>query len=342
MKYKQFGNTGLLVSEVCFGTMTFGGRGFYEVIGRQGQEAADRLVSLALDAGVNFFDTANAYSEGQSEKLLGKALGSRRAEVVVATKVHGRMHPHPNGVGLSRLHIMEQVDASLRRLGTDYIDLYQVHGVDQLTPFDETLRALEDVVRAGKVRYVGCSNMAAWQIMKALYISGSNAWIRFESFQGHYALVARDIEREIVPLLRDQRLALMVWSPLAGGLLTDKFHQARGVETEPKDARRSKVDFPPVNRERLPKVLEALHQVAADRSATMAQVALAWLLHQPVVTSVIVGAKRPEQLAENLAATDIRLSEADLELLDASSALPPEYPGWMIAQQAGDRLPPGV
>jgi aryl-alcohol dehydrogenase-like predicted oxidoreductase len=237
---------------------------------------------------------------------------------------------------------MEQVDASLRRLGTDYIDLYQVHGVDPVTPLDETLRALEDTVRAGKVRYVGCSNMPAWQVMKALGISESNGWIRFESFQGHYAVVARDIEREIVPLLNDQRLALMVWSPLAGGLLTDKFYQPRGAGTKPEDARRSKVDFPPVNRERLPKVLEALHRVAAGRGVTMAQVALAWLLHQPVVTSVVVGAKRPEQLEENLAATDIRLSAADLELLDASSALPPEYPGWMIAQQAGERFTPTV
>lgn len=334
MKYKQLGNTGLLVSELCFGAMTFGGRGFWEVVGRQGQDVADNLVAQTLEAGVNFFDTANIYSEGQSEQILGKALGKRRHEVVVATKVRGKMSDHPNGNGLSRLHIMEQVEQSLERLGTDYIDLYQIHGFDPLTPFDEILRTMDDLVTTGKVRYIGCSNLAAWQLMKAIGRSEQHGWVRFESLQAYYTIVGRDLERELVPLLRDQKLGLMVWSPLAGGLLTDKFHQN---QQGPEGARRTTFDFPPINRERLPGVLDALAEVAKNHDVSMAQIALAWLLHQDVVTSVIIGAKNSEQLADNLNAPDVTLSEADLERLDEASALPPEYPGWMLQQQAGDR-----
>ncbi|HRV91682.1 MAG TPA: aldo/keto reductase [Anaerolineae bacterium] len=334
MKYKQLGNTGLLVSELCFGAMTFGGRGLYEVIGQQGQDAANNLVAQAVEAGVNFFDTANVYSRGQSEQILGQALAKRRHEVIVATKVRGRMTDQPNGAGLSRVHIMDQVNQSLERLGTDYIDLYQIHGFDALTPFDEILRTMDDLVTMGKVRYIGCSNLAAWQLMKAIGRSEQHNWVRFESLQAYYTIAGRDLERELAPLLKDQKLGLMVWSPLAGGLLTDKFHQN---QQGPEGARRTTFDFPPVNRDRLPGVLDGLAEVAKNHDCSMAQIALAWLLHQDVVTSVIVGAKNAEQLADNLKAPDITLSEADLARLDEVSALPPEYPGWMIKQQGADR-----
>ena len=334
MKYKQLGNTGLLVSELCFGAMTFGGRGLYEVIGQQGQDAANNLVAQAVEAGVNFFDTANVYSRGQSEQILGQALAKRRHEVIVATKVRGRMTDQPNGAGLSRVHIMDQVNQSLERLGTDYIDLYQIHGFDALTPFDEILRTMDDLVTMGKVRYIGCSNLAAWQLMKAIGRSEQHNWVRFESLQAYYTIAGRDLERELAPLLKDQKLGLMVWSPLAGGLLTDKFHQN---QQGPEGARRTTFDFPPVNRDRLPGVLDGLAEVAKNHDCSMAQIALAWLLHQDVVTSVIVGAKNAEQLADNLKAPDITLSAADLARLDEVSALPPEYPGWMINRQGADR-----
>ncbi|MCB0162727.1 MAG: aldo/keto reductase [Anaerolineae bacterium] len=334
MKYKQLGNTGLLVSELCFGAMTFGGRGFWEVIGQQGQDVANNLVAQALEAGINFFDTANVYSEGQSEQILGQALAKRRHEVVVATKVRGRMSDQPNGNGLSRVHMMDQVNQSLERLGTDYIDLYQIHGFDALTPFDEILRTMDDLVTMGKVRYIGCSNLAAWQLMKAIGRSEQHNWVRFESLQAYYTIVGRDLERELAPLLKDQKLGLMVWSPLAGGLLTDKFHQN---QQGPEGARRASFDFPPVNRDRMPGVLDGLAEVAQNHDGSIAQIALAWLLHQDVVTSVIVGAKNAEQLADNLKAPDITLSAADLARLDEVSALPPEYPGWMINRQGADR-----
>ena len=313
---------------------TFGGRGLYEVIGQQGQDAANNLVAQAVEAGVNFFDTANVYSRGQSEQILGQALAKRRHEVIVATKVRGRMTDQPNGAGLSRVHIMDQVNQSLERLGTDYIDLYQIHGFDALTPFDEILRTMDDLVTMGKVRYIGCSNLAAWQLMKAIGRSEQHNWVRFESLQAYYTIAGRDLERELAPLLKDQKLGLMVWSPLAGGLLTDKFHQN---QQGPEGARRTTFDFPPVNRDRLPGVLDGLAEVAKNHDCSMAQIALVWLLHQDVVTSVIVGAKNAEQLADNLKAPDITLSEADLARLDEVSALPPEYPGWMIKQQGADR-----
>ena len=223
MRYRLFGRTGLYVSELCFGAMTFGGKGFWEVVGKTAQEEADRLVGLALEGGINFFDTADVYSEGESEKILGKALGTRRRDVVLATKVRGRVGPGPNQLGLSRRHILESIEGSLRRLGTDWVDLYQIHGFDAVTPLDETLRALDDVVRAGKVRYVGCSNLAAWQIAKANGLAARHDWERFESLQAYYTIAGRDLEREIVPLLKDENMGLMVWSPLAGGLLSGKF-----------------------------------------------------------------------------------------------------------------------
>lgn len=338
MRYQQLGRTGLLVSELCFGTMTFGGQSVWGAIGRLGQAEAERLVARALDAGITFFDTADVYSEGEAERMLGRALGARRQEVVLTTKSRLRMGPGPNQVGLSRAHLFHAIDASLRRLDTDYLDLYLIHGYDPLTPIDETLRALDDLVRAGKVRYIGCSNLMAWQVMQALGLSGRHGWARFEAVQAYYSLAGRDIERELVPLASDQRLGVMVWSPLAGGLLSGKF---RPGEEGPAEARRSSFDFPPVASERLARVLVPLHAIAATHNASVAQIALAWLLHQQAVTSVVIGVKSLAQLEDNLRAPGIRLTAAELALLDAASALAPEYPAWMIDFQRGDRLPAG-
>lgn len=334
MKYNLLGRTGMLVSELCLGTMTFGGRGFWEVIGKQGQQTVNELVGRALDAGINFIDTADVYSEGESERLLGQALKGKRQDVIVATKVRERMGDGPNQIGLSRVHIMRAVEDSLRRLDTDYIDLYQIHGVDALTPLEATMRALDDLVTQGKVRYIGCSNLMAWQIMKANGIAAQHGWNRFESVQAHYTLAGRDLEREIVPLVQDQQMGVMVWSPLAGGLLSGKF----GRDTnDPQGARRTDFDFPPVNRERAFNVVDVLREVASEHHATVARVALAWLLHQLAITSVIIGAKSLDQLEDNLLAPDIKLSDDQRERLDAVSQIPPEYPGWMVTFQEQNR-----
>ena len=336
MKYRQLGRTGLFVSELCFGTMTFGGKGFWKAIGQLPQDAADNLVAQVLEAGINFIDTANVYSEGESEKILGKALGTRRKDVVLATKVLGPMGPGPNDTGLSRKHILQSIEESLTRLGTDYIDLYQIHGFDPLTPIEETLRALDDLVKSGKVRYIGCSNMAAWQVMKALWVSDKYNLHRFESLQAYYTIAGRDLEREMVPVLQDQNLGLMVWSPLAGGLLSGKYDRDG---SGPGGARRVDFDFPPVNKDRAFDVVDVMREIAEDKNASVAQIALSWLLHQPVVTSVIVGAKTQQQLAENLAAPDVKLTDDELARLKAVSELPMEYPGWMLERQSRYRFP---
>ena len=336
MKYRRLGNTGLFVSELCFGAMTFGGRGFWSAIGKLGDEEADRLVFRALDEGVNFFDTADVYSEGESERLLGKALGSQRKHIVLATKVRGRSGPGPNDVGLSRGHIMASIDASLQRLGTDYIDLYQIHGFDALTPLDETLRALSDIVRMGKARYIGCSNLAAWQLMKALGISERHDWSKFVSLQAYYTIAGRDIEREIVPLLQDQGLGLMVWSPLAGGLLSGKFSRDGAG---PNGSRRASFDFPPVNKAHAFDVIDVMREIAGRKHVSVPRVALAWLLSKPYVTSVIIGAKSMEQLDDNLGAIEVSLDESELTKLNEVSALAPEYPAWMIERMGAERMP---
>ena len=335
MRYRPLGRTGLLVSEICFGAMTFGGKGFWAVVGTHGESEADRLVGAAIDGGVNFFDTADVYSEGESEVLLGKALGARRKDVVLATKVRGRVGPGPNDVGLSRGHVHAAIDESLRRLGTDYVDLYQIHGFDPLVPLDETLRALENLVRAGKVRYLGCSNLAAWQIMKALGISKRHGWSRFDSLQAYYSIAGRDLEREVVPLLQDQGVGLMVWSPLAGGLLSGKFSRDG---SGPEGTRRATFDFPPVDKDRAFHVVDVMRAVAGEKGTTVPRVALAWILHQRFVSTVIIGAKSEEQLRDNLGATEVALAAEDLARLDEASALPKEYPGWMIERQSSDRL----
>ena len=342
MRYRLLGRSGLLVSEICLGTMTYGGKGRWAPIGKLGLSEVEAQVRMAFDAGVNFIDTANVYSDGDSETLLGQALknlGLPRQELVVASKVRIRMGPGPNQVGLSRGHILDAVHASLRRLQLDHIDLYQIHGQDLATPMEETLRALEDLVRSGKVRYLGISNHAAWQVVKAQAISERHGWNRFESIQAYYSLAGRDIEREIVPAALDQGLGIMVWSPLAGGLLSGKFSQQ---EKGPEGARRTSFDFPPVDRARAFACVDAMRPIAKTHGVSVARVALAWLLYQPAVASIIVGAKTTEQLADNIAATDLRLTESDLKALDLPSRLPPEYPGWMFDRQNQDRMPGGA
>ena len=335
MNYRPLGRTGLRVSELCFGTMTFGGEGMFKAIGSTEQTEADRLIGVCVDAGINFFDTANVYSAGRAEQILGKALGARRKDMVVATKVRGRVGSGPNAVGLSRGHIMDAIDASLQRLGTDYIDLYQIHGYDAFTPFEETLRALDDLVRAGKVRYIGASNLAAWHLMKALGISQRDGLARFETLQAYYSIAGRDLERELVPLMESEQVGLLVWSPLAGGFLSGKFGRDK---KGPEGARRASFNFPPVDETRGYAVLDVLADVAREHEVSVARVALAWLLHQRVTTSVIVGARNEAQLRDNLAAAELKLSGDQLTRLNTTSALPPEYPGWMITVQARDRL----
>jgi aryl-alcohol dehydrogenase-like predicted oxidoreductase len=336
MKFRPLADTGVFVSELCLGAMTFGGRGQqWQIIGGLGQNEVDSIVHRALDGGINFIDTADVYSAGESETLLGRALAGRRQDVVLATKVRGRMGSGPNQVGLSRLHIMEAVEASLKRLNTDYIDLYQIHRFDALTNLEDTLRALDDLVRSGKVRYVGCSNLVAWQMMKALAISREQRLERFRCTQSYYSLVGRELEREIVPFLKDQGLGLLVWSPLAGGFLSGKFTRTGGDEA----ARRAQFDFPPINRERAFDVLDVLGTVGRRRGASIAQTALAWVLAQPAVTSVIIGARSLKQLDDNLQASDLALDAEDLKALDDVSRLAPEYPAWMDSAIAGDRLP---
>jgi len=330
MRYNNLGNTGLYVSEMCLGTMTFGGKGFWEVVGKLGSKEVESIVGTAFEHGVNFLDTANVYSEGESEKLVGaalKSLGKPRDQVVVATKVRGRMGPGPNEVGLSRGHILSSIDASLKRLQLDYVDLYQIHGVDPYTPIEETVSALDAVVRTGKVRYVGFSNLPAWLAMKAIGFANANGLARFRSGQVYYSIAGRDIEREIVPLAKEEGLALLPWSPLAGGLLSGKFDPDK---PGPEGARRTSFDFPPVDVDRLRVVLAALRKVSESTGLSVARVALAWQLTKPFVTSVIIGAKNKDQLLDNLAAADATLSPEHLKALDEASQLPREYPGWMV------------
>jgi len=342
MKYNQFGRTGLFVSEICLGTMTFGGNadaGMWKAIGGLGQGEVDGIVGRALAAGVNFFDTADVYSYGQSERLLGQAmknLGVVRKDVVIATKVFGEMGPRPNDRGASRGHILDSVHGSLERLQLDHIDLYQIHGHDSVTPIEETLRALDDLTRQGLVRYVGVSNWTAWRIAKALGISAAKGYARFETLQAYYSIAGRDLERELVPMLIEEQLGLMVWSPLAGGLLSGKF--GPGADG-PEGARRSSFHFPPVDPDRGWACVAAMREIGAARGVSVARVALAWLLAQRHVMSIIIGAKSLEQLEDNLAATGLALSGEELARLDQVSALPAEYPGWMLERQGGSRRP---
>jgi aryl-alcohol dehydrogenase-like predicted oxidoreductase len=342
MQYKTLGNTGLIVSRMCLGTMTFGsGPGFFKVIGTVDQNGADELVKGAYDRGVNFFDTADVYQEGESEKTLGqsfKNLNIPRNEVVVATKVYNRVGPGRNDVGASREHIMDGVEASLGRLQTDYIDLYQIHANDSITPVEETLRALDTLVNQGKVRYIGVSNWQAWKLAKALTISEWKNLARFATLQAYYSIASRDLERELVPLLEAEKTGLLVWSPLAGGLLSGKFSREN---QNPQGSRRSELDLPIVDRERTWRILETMTPIAKAHDCSAARISLAWLMAKPVVTSVIIGARRIDQLQDNLAASDLELTADEIKQLDEVSALPPEYPGWELAVSGADRSEPG-
>ncbi|MEI9628465.1 aldo/keto reductase [Phytobacter diazotrophicus] len=335
MRYQKLGNTGLFVSELCLGTMTFGGEGgMWGKIGQLDQAQADKLVGSALDAGINFIDTANVYSEGRSEQITGQALKNLkvpRENVVVATKVFGETGTAGvNSRGSSRYHIIGSVKESLKRMQLDHIDLYQLHGFDPATPMEEMLYALDNLVHHGHVRYIGVSNWAAWQIAKALGISERLGLARFASLQAYYTIAGRDLERELAPMLQSENVGLMVWSPLAGGLLSGKYSRdGKGEE----GSRRLEFDFPPVNKDRAFDCIDVMRVIAEAKGVSVAQIALAWLLHQPVVSSVIIGAKRPDQLEDNIAATHIRLTEEELRQLDAVSALPREYPGWMLERQ---------
>lgn len=330
MKMRFLGKTGVKVSELCFGTMTFGGRSFFKYVGQLGQKEANTLVDMSLEAGINFFDTADVYSQGLSEEMLGKALGKRRKDIILATKVRGKMGPGPNDVGLSRHHIIEACNASLKRLGTDYIDLYQVHNFDPDTPQEETMRALDDLVRQGKVRYIGCSNYSGWQLMKAMAISDKRGWERFVTLQALYSLLARDLENEMVPLCLDQGLGILVWSPLLGGFLSGKYRRGK---PKPKGTRLTAPQprFLQLDEEKGFDIVEELDRIAKAHNATVAQAALNYLLAKEGVSSVIIGARTPEQLADNLKTTDWEMSVEEVEQLDEMSQPVPVYPYWMQA-----------
>ena len=336
MKTRFLGNTGVRVSELCFGAMTFGGKGYWANIGLVGQKEADDLVNIAIDGGINFFDTADVYSEGMSELLLGKALGTRRNSVVLATKVRGRTGSGPNDVGLSRRHIIDSCNTSLKRLGTDYIDLYQVHSFDPRTPLEETLRTLDDLVREGKVRYVGASNFAGWQLMKALAISDTQHLERFITLQAFYSLIARDLENELVPLSLDQHLGILPWSPLGGGFLTGKYRRGK---PRPEGARRSNptAQFLQFDEGKGFDIVDELEKTARKYGATITQAALNYLLRKPGVTSVIVGARNKEQLTDNLKTVDWEIAAEEVARLDTLSTPPRVYPYWMLERMSQDR-----
>ena len=334
MRLRQLGNSGLFVSELCFGAMTFGGKdGLWGQVGKLDQSQANSLIHTALDSGINFFDTANVYADGQSEVILGNAFkhaGVRREDIIVATKVASQMGKGANNVGTSRRHIINESKASLKRLGLNYIDLYQIHAFDPVTPMEETLDALDTLVRSGDVRYVGLSNWAAWQIMKALGVSRAKNYQDIISVQAYYTLVGRDIEREIIPMLTSEKSGLLVWSPLAGGYLTGKYSQGNT------SGRLSELDFPPIDKARGEPLLKTISSVAQKHNANPSQISISWLLHQPAVTSVILGAKRKDQLIENIQATNLKLDDEDLSKLHNASQLPLEYPGWLL-ERASER-----
>jgi aryl-alcohol dehydrogenase-like predicted oxidoreductase len=335
MRYNRLGQTGLVVSELCLGAMTFGNKpsGFFQH--DLDQEGSTALVKRALDGGVNFLDTANLYTAGQSEEFVGgalRSLGVARDRIVIATKGMGPMGEGPNDAGASRYHLLHQIDASLGRLGLDHVDLYQIHGWDPNGGIEEALRAMEDIVRSGRARYVGVSNWAAWQIAKALGIAERRGWDKFVSLQAFYTVANRELERELVPMLQSEGLGLMVWSPLAGGLLSGKYALAEDDKTHG-EGRRAKLDFPRVDKRLAFDLVEAMRPMAESRGVAVSAIAIAWLLHQEVVSTVIVGARREDQLAENLAASDVELSADELARLDALGAPEPEYPGWAIASQ---------
>jgi len=338
MKYNFFGRTGMVVSEICFGTMTFGtGKGMWGAIGKLQQDEVNGLMKTVIDSGINFIDTANVYSFGESEALLGQSIidnGFNRNDLVIATKVRGKMGEGKNNLGLSRYHIFQSVDESLKRLQLDHIDILYVHGVDPKTPVEETMRALNDIVLSGKVRYIAVCNWPAWMVMKAQGIAALNGWNKFEGLQYYYSLAGRDIEREVLPMAADQNLAVMPWSPLAGGFLSGKY--TRNSEKSGNN-RRDTFDFPPVNKDKAYDIIDVLLQTGKDHDVSAAQIALAWVRQQQGITSTIIGAKTPEQLLDNIKSTEITLSADELQRINEVSALSKEYPGWMVERQFADR-----
>jgi len=341
MKYKRLGNTGLKVSEICLGTMTFGST-FYN-IGEVDLDLAKKIIKKSWDAGVNFFDTADVYSWGESEKILGQALKDLnipREQAVIATKVRGAMSEAAaertgdvNNAGLSRKHIMESVEASLDRLGTDYLDLYQIHGVDKETPIEETLAALNDLVRQGKVHYIGCSNLSVRQLAKSLELSKARGWASFSSLQAYYSVAGRDLEYELLPLCREEGLGVLPWSPLAGGFLTGKYRRDREA---PEGSRRNEFDFPPIDKEVAYDVVEVMDEIAESKGASIPQVALSWLLHKKGVTSVIIGAKKMSQLEDNLGAAELELSVTEFNRIAEVTEPRQIYPQWMVKRMNGE------
>ncbi len=326
MEQRRLGNSGFYVSALSLGTATFGAGESFKAWGSQAVDAARRFVEVAIDAGVTLFDTADAYSAGSSEEVLGKAIHGRRDQVIVATKAFGRMGQGANDSGLSRAHLIKACEDSLRRLGTDYIDLYQSHGFDALTPLEETLEAFQHLVQSGKVRYVGCSNYSAWHLMKALATAKETGGARYVSQQVYYSLVGRELEYELVPLSLDQGVGILVWSPLAAGFLTGKYRR----DQQPTEARRLAGQEPAIalSDDRAYDLIDLMAQIADGYSVSVAQVALNWLLRKPSVTSVILGARTLEQLQDTLNTTNWKLSESDVERLDEASELPAPYPYW--------------
>jgi aryl-alcohol dehydrogenase-like predicted oxidoreductase len=339
MEYRQLGRSGLRVSALTLGTMTFGGSGPFASVGNIDVSGARHLIDRCLDAGVNLIDTADIYSFGLAEEIVGEALEGRRDRVLIATKARMSMGEGPNDAGLSRQHLIEACEASLRRLRTDHIDLYQVHEWDGQTPLEETLEALDGLVRAGKVRYVGCSNYTGWQLLKALGVSDSRGYQRFVSEQIYYSLQAREAEYELVPAAIDQGLGVLVWSPLAGGLLSGKYRRG---QQDPEGARQvSGWDEPPVrDPEALYDTIEVLVEISEAHGVSAAQVAISWLLGRPAVSSVIIGTRTEEQLADNLAAADLQITADERARLDAISQPALLYPYWHQARGASDRLSP--
>jgi aryl-alcohol dehydrogenase-like predicted oxidoreductase len=318
--------------------MTFVGQGFYRAIGSVDQVGADSLVKAAFDSGINLFDTADVYSWGESEQTLGqsfKNLNIARKDVVIATKAYSRVGQGRNDVGASRGHIMDAIEQSLHRLQTDHIDLYQIHANDDVTPLEETMRTLDDLIRQGKVRYIGVSNWQAWKIASSLGLSKLHNLNRFQTVQAYYSIAGRDLEREIAPLLKAENMGLLVWSPLAGGLLSGRFSRSN---QKPEGSRRSEFDFPIVDKERVWTILDVLAPIAQAHGCSPARIALAWLLTRPFVTSIVLGAKRLDQLQDNIAAVDVDLTQDEIKKLDDISKLPPEYPGWMLNVQSADRM----
>lgn len=340
MDYKLLGNTGLFVSELSFGTMSFGGEGMWKSVGQQQQEEADELIHMSVDAGINFIDTANVYSFGQSEEILGNSIDNLNLnlnELIVSTKVRGAMGDGPNEQGLSRYHIFNSVEDSLTRLNIDQIDLLYVHGVDSVMPIEEVMHSLNDLVDTGYVRYLGVSNWPAWMVAKANEIARSKGWHPFKAMQYYYSLSGRDAEEALIPYAESENLAFIPWSPLAGGFLTGKF--TREKEESGENARRDEFDFPPIDKEKAYDIVDVLREIAGDHNVSIAEAALAWVRHQPGVTSTLIGAKNTEQLESNLRSAEIKLTDEDLQALDEVSSIPQRYPFWMAEFQNQNRYP---